>query len=159
MAAHTHVYSTNWASHTTLDDSVRPYRDQLGRLLGLLDGGDRWCLGLWRLPLGVDFWDVDHSQWPKTFLQAGGAAGRMMLEVRYIEDDGKERQYVVGRPGGDYRGEPSEVVTWETGAEFRVYPNEVFTADEATDAFYGYFQTDRVPDAYPLRWLDFSAYE
>jgi hypothetical protein len=40
-----------------------------------------------------------------------------------------------------------------------VYPGEVFTAEEATDVFYGYFQTDRVPDAYPLRWLDFSEYE
>src|SRR6478609_8089194 len=91
-------------------------------------------------------------------LLAGGTATRMALEVRYVEDDGKERQYAVGLPGGDYTGEPSETVII-AGNEFSVYPNEVFTAEQATDVFFGYFQTDRVPDEYPLRRLDFSEYE
>lgn len=159
MTRDTHITSINWASHMPLVDAVRSHHDQIQRDLGLLDGHKRWSYALWRAPLDVDFWDIDHSQWPKSFLQSGGAADRMTLEVRYIEDDGAQRQYVVGRPGGDYLGEPSETVSWAGGREFHVYPNEVFTADEATDVFYGYFQNDRVPDQYPLRRLDFSAYE
>ena len=159
MTRDSHITSTNWSSHMPLVDVVRPYRDQINRDLGLLDGSDQWSYALWRAPLDVDFWDIDHSAWPKSFLQAGGTSDRMMLEVRYVEDDGKERQYVVGRPGGAYAGTPSEVVSWNGGREFSVYPNEVFTAEQATDVFYGYFQTDRIPDEYPLRRLDFSEYE
>jgi hypothetical protein len=126
-------------------------------MLTLLDGEGRWSYTLARAPFGLDIDEIG-SDWPRSFLQAGGRAGRLIMEVRYVEDDGKERQYAVGRPGGDYAGEPSETVR-VGGNEFRVYPGEVFTAEEATDVFYGYFQSDRVPDVYPLRWLDFSEYE
>jgi len=158
MSHRTHIVSTNWASHGPLLDDIRPYRDQIERVLGLLDNGSRWSYGLWRAPIGVDFWDIDHKEWPQSYLQAGGTATRMAVEVRYVEDDGEKRQYAVGRPGGDYTGEPSETVIIG-GNEFFYYPNEVFTAEQATDVFFGYFQTDRVPDEYPLRRLDFSEYE
>lgn len=153
----THVEETNGRGRIFLDDGVRPFRDGIHRMLTLLDGDARWSYSLARAPLGKDIDEIG-PDWPRSFIQAGGTADRLSLEVRYVEDDGKERQYVVGRPGGDYTGEPSETVLIG-GNEFQVYPNEVFTADQATDVFYGYFQTDRVPDTYPLRWLDFSAYE
>jgi len=153
----THVETTNGRNRMFLDDGVRPFRDGIHRMLSLLDGDGRWSYSLARGPLGKDIDEIG-PEWPKSFLQAGGTATRMALEVRYVEDDGKERQYAVGLPGGDYTGEPSETVII-AGNEFSVYPNEVFTAEQATDVFFGYFQTDRVPDEYPLRRLDFSEYE
>lgn len=158
MTRRTHVTTTNGKSHMFLIDSVRPYRDQIARVLGLLDGDDRWSYTLWRAPLGHDVDQIDYSIYPRAFLQAGGTADRLAMEVRYVEDDGKERQYAVGKPGSQYTGDPTEMVIIG-GNEFHVCPNEVFTAEEATDVFYGYFQNDRVPDEYPLRRLDFSAYE
>ena len=158
MPRRTHITSTNGTEHMFLIDSIRPYRDQIDRVLGQLDGNESWSYSLWQAPHGQDVDQIDYSVYPRSFLQAGGTADRMALEVRYVEDDGKERQYAVGRPGGDYSGEPSETVIIG-GNAFSVYPNEVFTAEQATDVFYGYFQTDRVPDQYPLRRLDFSEYE
>lgn len=156
----THLTSTNWKDMFPLTDNVRPYRDQIARLLGLLDGGERWAYSLWRPGPEADLQALEYGDWPVSFLQAGGCAGRMTLEVRYVEDDGAQRQYVVGRPGGDYAGQPDQVVQVAPGGRPQtVYGCEVFDAEAATDVFYGYFRTDRVPDAYPLRRLDFSAYE
>lgn len=153
----THVEETNGRGRMFLDDGVRSFRDGIHRMLTLLDGDARWSYTLARAPHGKDIDEIG-PDWPRSFIQAGGAADRIAIEVRYLEDDDNERQYAVGKPGGQYIGDPSETVVIG-GNEFQVYPNEVFTADEATDVFYGYFQTDRVPDQYPLRWLDFSEYE
>ena len=157
MPTYTHVEQTNGRGKSFLIDTFRPYRDQIHRMLTLLNGDARWSYLLARGPFGKDIDEIG-PEWPKSYLQAGGTATRMAVEVRYVEDDGEKRQYAVGRPGGDYTGEPSETVIIG-GNEFFYYPNEVFTAEQATDVFFGYFQTDRVPDEYPLRRLDFSEYE
>lgn len=158
MVQLTHLTSFNWQGRFPLIEDVRSFRDQIRIELGSLDSGKHWAYGLWRAGPEADMAALDYGDWPMLFLQAGGSAQRMTLEVRYREDDGKERQYVVGRPGGDYAGQPTEVVGY-AGNSQTVYPCEVFDAEAATDVFYGYFQTDRVPAQYPLRLLDFSAYE
>ncbi|MFJ3491111.1 hypothetical protein [Leifsonia aquatica] len=158
MTQRTHIQTTNGQSRSFLSDRFNPYRAAIHRMLGLLDGTERWSYTLERALNPDDIASIDHAERSHSFLQAGGAADRLALEVRYVEDDGKERQYAVGKPGGQYSGDPTETVIIG-GNEFHVYPDEVFTADEATDVFYGYFQNDRVPEQYPLRRLDFSAYE
>lgn len=158
MAEETHIVTTITTigrSHTQLDNIVRPYRDQIGRVLGLMDGTKRWAYSLWRAPEGVDFWDVDKN--PDLFLQAAGSASAMTVEVKYRCDDGEYRLFTVGKPGGGYSGEPSVAIPVSGGKHSTmVYPCEVFTAEEATDVFYAYFQTDRVPDQYPLREVDLT---
>ncbi len=158
MPPKSHIQMTNGRNRSFVIDRFMPYRDAIHRMLSLMDGTERWSYSLERALHGEDIASIDHAERSHSYLQAGGTADRMALEVRYVEDDGKERQYAVGRPGGDYSGEPSETVIIG-GNEFFYYPHEVFTAEQATDVFYGYFQTDRVPDQYPLRWLDFSEYE
>lgn len=89
-----------------------------------------------------------------------GTAEAMTIEVKFIEDDGVGRQYVVGSPGGDYAGEPPITLKYfNNERELQLYPNEVFEKDQAADIYYQYFLTDRVPEPYVLRRMDFSAHE
>ena len=153
MPGYTHVISSKGGeSYHFLDDILLSYRDQIRRELGLLDGSNKWwAFSLWRGPEGVDLDEIDLDEFPKQFMQSGGSAEAMTVEVRFIEDDGVGRLYSVGRPGGDYSGEPSVKIPLRDDQYTTVYPNEAFTADEAADIYYHYFQTDRVPDKYPLR--------
>lgn len=155
MTEPTHVVTTNGSTRMFLFDDVRPYRDQIGRVLGLLDGDKRWAYSLWRAPKGLNIDEIDRDQYPQAYLQSAGTAQAMTIEVRYIEADGIARQYVVGRAPGDYAIEPSVRIPYNNGSRhLDLYPNEVFTSEEATEIYYQYFLTDRVPDQYLLRLIN-----
>lgn len=151
----THVVMHNGGERASfLSDTFRPHREQIRRLLDLLDGDDRWALSIFRAPQGVGILDIDLRA-PRPLLQIGGSADAMTIEVFYIEDDGNQRLYTVGKPGGDYVGEPTVEIRRQKNRDL-VYPNEVFTADEATDVAYAFYLADRVPDSYFLRRFDLT---
>jgi hypothetical protein len=160
MSGRTHIETRNSDSYGYLIDSFRSYHDQIALALRQLDGSKRWAYSLWRAPAGVYFYDIDMNWSQKQYLQTAGSAEAMTIEVRFVEDDGKARQYVVGRPGGDYSEQPAVTLRFlDETRKLHLYPNEVFEWEEAADIYYQYFLTDRVPEPYVLRRLDFSAYE
>jgi hypothetical protein len=151
----THVTQSNGQSRGPFVDSVRPYPYQLRSTLRRMNGTSFWAYAMWRAPDGADLLaDVPLSD---EYLQCAGRADAMTVELRTLDPDGTAHQYVVGRPGGDDTGEPTEVVRWDDGRHgTTVHPHEVFPADEAADAFYAYFLTDEVAGPYVLRELDLT---
>lgn len=155
MSRHTHVVESNGYSRGPLIDSVRPYPDAIRFALNRLNGTSFWAYSLWRAPAGTDFLkDIPLSD---EYVQSAGTAQVMTVEVRVLDANGAAHQYVIGKPGDRPAGAPTEVIHWEDGRHSTtVYPNEMFTADEAADVFYVYFQTDEVPESYTLRELDLT---
>ena len=146
----THVVMHNGGERSGfLSDAHRSYQDQIRREISLLDGDESWAWTLFRAPVGVGIMDIELDA-DRPLLQLGGSAQAMTVEVFYREDDDRTRHYIVGKPDGDYIGEPT-VPTVRQGNVELVYPNEAFTADEAAEIAYAYFLNDRVPDAYKLR--------
>lgn len=155
MTKPTHIREINNFSRGPLIDSVRPYPEQIRFSLNQLDGSSTWGWSLWRAPEGADL--LEDIPLSDEFLQCAGTAKALTIEARYVDPDGHPHQYVVGRPGGDLSGDPSEVISWDDGRfSTTVYPHEVFTADEAAVVFYTYFLTDKVAQPYVLRELDLS---
>ncbi|MFZ4841011.1 hypothetical protein [Mycetocola saprophilus] len=151
----THLVTTNGASVGPLTSVSRPYAAQIRRFLDLLDGDSRWAFSLWRGPEGGHLMDIDLDRFAQSYMQSAGSAQAMVIEVRFIEDDGIARRYGVGRPHGDYTGEPAVSIPYRSDeAAVWVYPSEVFDAAEAAGIYDHYFHTDRVPADYVLRPLD-----
>lgn len=136
-----------------ITDAYRPVPDHLRRMLSLLDSESEFTYTIWR---GADPTSLVGFREPAgdSFMQAGGSAEGMTVEVRLPGPDGEGHLYAVGRP------EPVDGTTMlipisETRA-VRVFSNEVFTADEAAVIFYTYYLTDTVSHPYVLRELDLS---
>lgn len=150
-----YIDSINSNFEGELRDTYRSYEQQIHRMLGLLDGTERFSYLLRYVPDDAGWPDSDasdDSEYNVEYLQAGGAAEAMTVEVRRKEADGDYHQYVLGRPGDD----PAQPDIWipiaDHGQSRR--PSEIFTADTATPIFYHYFQTRTVPDGLTLRELD-----
>ncbi|MFZ7089157.1 hypothetical protein [Curtobacterium sp. RRHDQ10] len=154
------INTTNSASESELTDEFRSYEDQIRRMLGLLDGqaDGRFAYALWWLPDDAGWPDrpgyTDGGDHSLNYLQAGGAADRMAVDLQILED-GRLRHFVVGRPHD--LGEPLTEQVRVAGHDHDVHPAEVFDADEATVLFSHYFEhPGTVPDGYVLRLLDLS---
>lgn len=146
-----------YACRSELNEIVIPALEQLTRLLSLLDSGDHRALVLWRGPDGVDFWDVDTTRYPLTFLQAGGTRDAMAIEWK-TDRDGTYRQYALGRPhDGSQASAPNREIRLGEN-RISVHEHEVFTYAEAADVFLHYFEHDRPPETFLLRdlQLDFG---
>jgi hypothetical protein len=158
MTKPTHISSINNQVRGALVDYFRSYPEQIRFSLGRLDGASTWAYSLWRAPEGADL--LDRVPLSGEYMQCAGTAEALTVEVRCLDAEGNAHQYTVGRPGGGYTGEPTEVVHWDDGRfSTTVYPNEVFTADEAAVIFYTYFLTDKVAQPYTLREIDMSVPE
>ncbi|MCZ0708501.1 hypothetical protein OYT00_00655 [Microbacterium paraoxydans] len=155
MSQPTHIRQINDDTRGALVDYFRPYQEQIQFSLRQLNGSSTWAWSLWRAPEGADL--LDSIPFSEEYIQCAGTAEALVIEVRYVDPDGIAHQYVVGRPGADMSGEPTEVIHWDDGRHSTtVYPNEVFTADEAAVIFYTYFLTDKVAQPYTLREIDMS---
>lgn len=140
-----------------LTDAFRPYRDQIRFNLGQLDNDDDWAYQLWYVPDSASWPDAhgysDHD-WNSRYIQAGGSAERMSIEIQRVEN-GELRHYVVGREHD--LDEPLTETVNVAGTDHPVHTAEVFDADEATEIFFHYFgDSGTVPDGYVLRHLDLS---
>ncbi|WP_431071492.1 hypothetical protein [Microbacterium phyllosphaerae] len=134
-------------------DGYRPISDQLRLMLSNLDGVEKLTYIIWRATdPGKGF--VTPADVGDSFMQAGGSADAMTVEVRLPGPDGESHLYTVGRP------EPADGTTTlipiSQDRAVRVFSNEVFTADEAAVIFYTYYLTDAVSQPYVLRELDLS---
>ena len=153
------INTVNSASNSKLSDEFRSYRDQTRRMLGLLDGTSegRFAYQLWFVPDSTGWPDApgySNDDWNSRYIQAGGSADRMSVEIQRTEN-GELRHYVVGRPHDV--DDPLTETVHVAGIDHPVHPAEVFGADEATDIFFHYFgDSGTVPDGYVLRSLDLS---
>ena len=151
------VMTTNAEFSMKLIDSLRPFREQIRFNLGQLDNEESWSYQLWYVPDAAGWPDAsgyDDADWNSRYVQAGGSAGRMSVEIQRVEN-GELRHYVVGRPH-DLDDPLTESVN-VAGTDHPVHPREVFDADKATDIFFHYFgDSGTVPDGYVLRYLDLS---
>lgn len=136
------------------NDWFMSHHDQLKRCLWLLDGVDEWGFVLWPGPDGVDFWDVDMTKYPLTFLQAGGTRDAMAIEWK-THRDGAFRQYAIGRPGArpSRRAEEPDQEIPLGDTRIFAYEHEVFSYEEAADIFHHYFLHGNPPATYELRDL------
>uniref|UniRef100_A0A942Y9M9 Uncharacterized protein n=1 Tax=Neobacillus citreus TaxID=2833578 RepID=A0A942Y9M9_9BACI len=90
--------TTNSESSMRLTDSFRPYREQIRFNLGQLDND--WAYQLWFVPDTAGWPDApgySDFDWNSRYIQAGGSADRMSVEMQRVEN-GELRHYVVGRP-------------------------------------------------------------
>lgn len=150
MTNRAHITQRNGSSRMVLVDDVRPYREQIRFTLNRMNGMTFWAWSLWRAPEGADL--LASLPFSEDYLQCAGSADAMTIELRAQQPDGSAKQYTVGKGSGGGSGVLSEAIRWDDGRHsVKVHSNEVFTADEAMEVFYEYFQTGNVAGAYSLR--------
>ena len=145
----THAESFNGGEYQYLTGDGAPIAKHLAKVLNQADGKRRYTYSIWRMTDPDDLREDDGS-----FLQAGGSATAMTLEIAFPAADGTRRLCTIGHP--DKPTEPTTAIPINSKRAVRVFANEVFTADEAATIFDAYFRTGRIPDGYTLRELDLS---
>lgn len=137
---------TGWMSEfpQEIPTQLRVCLDGLGK-----DRGDDMDVyfQIYRLPPGTKPSDILE---PEEFIQAGGSAERLTVEIRRIEADGEAHQYTIGRRGAAEEAGESQVVRIGD-YEISVRPSEVLTAAEAFDLFQHYYDHHGVPEGWDLR--------
>ncbi|MGK2853895.1 MAG: hypothetical protein ACSLE3_07280 [Microbacteriaceae bacterium] len=147
VATHVMQFSSGWASTKGSGSS----RLQFVSPLRQLNGVERWFVTFYALPAGRSYDDVRYEETPE-YIQAGGRAERLMLDIRKCGDNqwGADAvRYVIGHALDEHL--PLDVpIELTRGPEF-VSAAEVFEAEEAADIFYAYYQTGDIPPGYVLR--------
>ncbi|MET4429709.1 hypothetical protein [Mycolicibacterium sp. 624] len=92
------------------------------------------------------------SEASSTYIQSGGSAERLSVEIRRREGN-RYRQYVVGHfgPSGELT---TERILLGPHEPLVVRSSEVFDADEAAQLFLSWFKVGAIPDGYSLRELN-----
>ncbi|RLP83168.1 hypothetical protein D9V34_08020 [Mycetocola lacteus] len=152
MSHFTHLTKSNAVDTAVLSDRVQPLGDEIRRLLRRLDGDDQSTILLFRRPPGVHYLDLIWGTETAAFLQSGGARARLSIDIRFVDDEGRARQYLLGHRGGRYRGEPDTDLSFFGGnGGTSVYAHEVFEAEEAAVVYSHYIATGWIPDGFLLR--------
>ncbi|OII33044.1 hypothetical protein BIU98_06220 [Curtobacterium sp. MMLR14_010] len=123
-------------------------------MLGLLDNDEQFAWQIWWCPDDADWMfnpEQAEEQYGNSYLQAGGTAEKMSVELRRREDDGEYRFYIVGRDH-DLAEPLTETIDVQAAHEPR-HPSELFTADQAAPVFMHYVEHQTVPDGYTLRLI------
>ena len=149
MGVPTHVmeFSSGMASEKDGGSGLLHFQSPLRQL----DGVERWFITLSPLPKGKRYSEV-RDQLYKEYIQAGGSAERMMLDIR---KPGGEQwgarwvRYIIGHPRNDATV-LDEAIQLPKGPEF-VSADEVFSADEAGEILFTYYRTGDIPAGYVLR--------
>jgi len=148
------ITKSNGSVSSILQDTFRPMPDQVRRRLGLLDNDEQFAWLIWWCPDDAD-WMFNpkpaEEQYSGSYLQAGGTAEKMSVELRRREDDGEYRFYIVGRDH-DLSEPLTETIDVQAAHEPR-HPAELFTADQAAPVFMHYVEHQTVPDGYTLRLI------
>ncbi|WP_292717482.1 hypothetical protein [Microbacterium sp. 13-71-7] len=145
-----HAESFNGGEFQYLTGDEEPVADHLRTILNQADGKRRFTYSIWRMTdpddLRADVGD---------YIQAGGSAEALSIELGYPGPDGAQRLCTLGHP--DQPVEPTTTVPISTDRAVRVFANEVFTADEAAVIFDEYYRTGRVSGILTRRELDLAA--
>ncbi|MBK0421715.1 hypothetical protein JD292_06470 [Leucobacter sp. CSA2] len=151
------ITEINSSISSRLSDTFRSFRDQIRRSLGRLDGEETFAYSIYFVPDDAGWPDApgyDDDLYNDFYLQSAGTAEAMVIELKRKDIDGETRQYAVGRPAPADQSDMVEV--HYADSTLTVPPSEVFTADEATDIYYQYFQNQTIPEDLTLRELDLS---
>lgn len=128
-------------------------RNRFAGPLRNMDGREPWSLSITRLPEGMTYQDfLDQGLEETMFVQAGGRADRMTIEIRQPGGSqwGVDSVWsVVGHPTA--HSQPLDVAIELPGATQMISGSEVFEAEEAADIFFNYYKTGELPDGYVLR--------
>lgn len=149
MGVPTHVmeFSSGMASEKDGGSGLLHFQSPLRQL----DGVERWYVALSPLPAGKRYSEV-RGDAATEFLQAGGSAEKMMLDIRKPGGEqwgAKWVRYMIGHP---HEGaEPIDVAVELPKGPEMVSASEVFGADEAGEIFYAYYKTGDIPPGYALR--------
>ena len=124
-----------------------------------MDGVKHFSMLVWALPEGVTHIDDVPRSSPAraTYIQCGGSAEAMTIEIRVTHDDGSYEHYAVARePVTD--PEAWTTVSWDDGGSepysVQVHPEEVFTGEQAVPVFRAYIEDNALPPADLLRRID-----
>jgi hypothetical protein len=146
---------TNGSVSSVLNDTFRPLPDQVRRCLGLLDNDDHFAWVVFSALIDDETWRTGPQsvidEYGSSYLQAGGTAEKMSVELRRREDDGEYRFYIVGLDH-DLAEPLMETIDVQAAHEPR-HPSELFTADQAATVFMHYVEHQTVPDGYTLRLI------
>lgn len=124
-------------------------------MLGLLDDDERFAWRIWWCPDDADWMfnaEQVEAEFDGSYLQAGGTAEKMSVELRRREDDSVYRFFVVGRDH-DLSEQLTQTIDVQDAREPR-HPAELFTADEAAPVFVHYVQQRSIPVGYTLRLIE-----
>lgn len=149
------IQETNSHMSSVLKDTFRPMPDHVQHMLGLLDDDEHFAWRIWWCPDDADWMfspEKVEAEFDGSYLQAGGTAEKMSVELRRREAEGEYRFYVIGRPH-DLADPLTEVIDVQDAHEPR-HPAELFTADQAAPVFTHYVVHQTVPDGYTLRLID-----
>jgi hypothetical protein len=145
-----HAESFNGGEFQYLTGDEEPVAGHLRTILNQADGKRRFTYSIWRMTDPDDL-RADGGD----YIQAGGSADALSIELGYPGPDGAQRLCTLGH--SERAVEPTTTVPISTDRAVRVFANEVFTADEAAGIFDEYYRTGRVPDTLTRRELDLSA--
>ena len=136
--------------------------DEVARKLtspAYLDGARHFALAVWALPDGMTHIDEVPESSPAraTFIQCGGSAAAMSVEIRVTHGDDSYEHYAVAREPVTDPGAWT-TITWDNGGpepfSLRLHPEEVFTGEQAAPVFRAYIEDGALPPAELLRRLD-----
>lgn len=131
----------------------RSDRERFAATLRRFDGEKRWGLGLFPLPTTMSYDEMLAAGKELTeYLQAGGSAERLTVEIRKPGGAAWGCQwvrYVVGHADNSTLVLNAEI-PMPRGALY-VAAAEVFDAEESADLFLAYHQTGELPEGYVLR--------
>ncbi|MGN8026864.1 hypothetical protein [Microbacterium sp. 22242] len=145
-----HAESFNGGEFQYLTGDEQPVAEHLRAVLNQADGERRFTYSIWRMTDPDDL-RADGGD----YIQAGGSAQVMTVELGYRGSDGSQRLCALGFP--DRSAEPTTTVPISSDRVVRVHANEVFTADEAAGVFDTYYRTGDVPGVLTRRELDLAA--
>lgn len=152
----THAWSMNGPERNT---ELQPWdgrpEDEIRRLVGRLNGTDRYAFLIWKMPEGKGLFDVGPEDDARdVYMQcAGDFNGRLTCEIRELVD-GEPHQYVLGRAAeAADDAEADQVVPWNDHVA-KVRPNEVLSGDEVAELFVHYYRTGTSAPGYGRRELD-----
>lgn len=149
------IMKTNGSVSSVLNDTFRPLLDQVRLCLGLLDNDDQFAWLVFAAPIDDRTWRAGPQsvidEYGGSYLQAGGTAEKMSVELRRREDDGEYRFTIVGRDH-DLAEPITEMIDVQAAHEPR-HPAELFTADQAAPVFLHYVEHQTVPVGYTLRLI------
>lgn len=132
----------------------------LAQCLRRLDGVRRYAPLVAALPPGVGQWDAKREDYnTRYFLQAGGSADRMIVQLSRDAEEGHPELYTLGRGVPDMSVPPAEKVRHGDGWT-KAYPEEIWGMRDALQIFKHYVMNGQtLPEGLHERLFGYGRFE
>ena len=132
----------------------------LGQMLRRMDGVRRYATLVAALPPGVGQWDAKREDYyTRYFLQAGGSADRMIVQVSRDDENGEVELFNLGHGVPDMSVPPAEKVRHGDGWT-KVYPEELWGMRDALQIFKHYVMNGQtLPEGLHERLFGYGRFE